>query len=59
MTALMLAVERGHLDSVRALLEHGADVNLRDNQGSTALVYAKKQEEGELVRLLEDAGARP
>jgi ankyrin repeat protein len=59
MTALMLAVERGHLDSVRALLEHGADVNLRDDQGSTALEHAKKQGRDELVRLLENAGARP
>ena len=37
-TALMLACERGHENIVHSLLSAGANVNLQDNKGATALV---------------------
>ena len=39
-TALMLAVSHGRLDMVQLLVEAGADVNIRDEDGSTALMCA-------------------
>ena len=39
-TALMLACERGHEDIVHSLLSAGANVNIRDNKGRTALMRA-------------------
>ena len=32
--------ERGHIESVQLLLEHGADPAIRDNNGLTALDWA-------------------
>ncbi|KAJ8930043.1 hypothetical protein NQ314_017208 [Rhamnusium bicolor] len=39
-TALMLAVSHGRLDMVKMLLEAGADINIQDEDGSTALMCA-------------------
>ena len=39
-TALMLACERGHEDIVHSLLSAGANVNIQDNKGVTALMMA-------------------
>ncbi|PAA47029.1 hypothetical protein BOX15_Mlig018903g3 [Macrostomum lignano] len=41
-TALMQAASRDHVDSVRALLRLGANWEMRDNNGSTALYYADR-----------------
>jgi ankyrin repeat protein len=40
-TPLMLATLMGHRPAVSALLERGANVNARDNEGSTALLFVK------------------
>ena len=32
-TSLMYAAENGNTDTVKILLEHGADVNTKDNSG--------------------------
>lgn len=40
MTALMHASWLGYERSVRVLVEHGADINLADNDGATALMHA-------------------
>ena len=41
-TALMKAAMSGKVESVRLLLAHGANVNIRANGGWTALKYAKE-----------------
>lgn len=51
-TALMLAVSHGRLDTVRLLLEAGADVNIQDEDGSTALMCAAEHGHLEIVKLL-------
>ena len=32
-TSLMYAAENGNTDTVKILLEHGADINTKDNSG--------------------------
>ena len=57
-TLLMKAARSGNDWQVKALLEAGAKVNLKDNDGWTALMYAVRYQEGlECVQLLLDAGA--
>ena len=41
-TALMDACQRGDVEVVRALCEHGADVHVRDADGDAAMRYAEK-----------------
>jgi len=59
----------GHTEAVQLLLAQGADVNARDNDGKTALMWAKRGGTDllmaarrmrckEMVRILEEAGAR-
>ena len=57
MTALMYASNKGHIDIVRALLEAGANVNLRNMDLKTALTMAKEIGRTKIVELLEAAGA--
>ncbi|XP_029999117.1 KN motif and ankyrin repeat domain-containing protein 1a [Sphaeramia orbicularis] len=51
-TGLMLAVSHGRMDMVRALLAHGAEVNIQDDEGSTALMCASEHGHVEIVKLL-------
>ena len=53
----MLASENGHVEVVRLLLEAGADKNLGNIIGSTALVLAAQPGREEVLRLLLEAGA--
>jgi len=39
-TALMAAVSEGRIDIVKVLIEKGADVNIKDHSGFTALAMA-------------------
>lgn len=48
----MLAVSHGRMGMVQALLEQGADVNLQDDEGSTALMCAGEHGHADIVRLL-------
>jgi ankyrin repeat protein len=60
-TALMFAVERGHLAIVEHLIIAGADVNLSDRPGKklgkTPLMYAAESDHPEIVKLLLRSGA--
>ena len=57
-TALMTAVgPQGHVNMVKLLLAHGADVNAQDSGGNTALTDALTFGETENVRLLLAHGA--
>ncbi|XP_034252516.1 KN motif and ankyrin repeat domain-containing protein 2 [Thrips palmi] len=51
-TALMLAVSHGRLDTVRLLLEAGADVNIQDEDGSTALMCAAEHGHLDIIKIL-------
>lgn len=48
----MLAVSHGRRGMVQALLEQGADVNLQDDEGSTALMCAGEHGHADIVKLL-------
>jgi len=39
-SALMLAAEMGYTETCLCLLDNGAQVNLQDNKGLTALMFA-------------------
>jgi ankyrin repeat protein len=56
-TPLVCGVFMGQEETVRFLLEQGANVNHRDGRGGTALHVACKYGRGELVGLLLDHGA--
>ena len=53
----MLAAEGGHLEVVQFLIGSGADLDLQDHWGRTALMLASKWRHKEVVRLLMDSGA--
>ena len=56
-TNLISAAEEGRADTVRLLLESGADVNATDELGRTALMEAAFAGDEDIIRMLLDAGA--
>jgi len=57
-TALIVAIDKGYTDVVKALLEFGADVNLPDKKkGYTPLFFATDFGNLDVVRILLGAGA--
>lgn len=58
-TPLMLAAERGHLNSCRILLYLGAKIDAVDDEGKTALVYAIRKQYTECIQFLLEKGADP
>lgn len=58
MTALMEAAEFGSKDIVELLINAGADVNAENEDGVTALGYAKWKGHDDIAELLRAAGAR-
>jgi ankyrin repeat protein len=59
-TPLILAASVGNEHAggvIQALLKHGADINARNGNGSTALIEAAERRHPELVRILIDQGA--
>jgi ankyrin repeat protein len=51
-TALMVAAEENRVEVVKLLLSRGANVNLKDVEGETALDYAEFEEHKEVVEIL-------
>ncbi|WP_171257606.1 ankyrin repeat domain-containing protein, partial [Acinetobacter baumannii] len=63
-TALLPAAERGHVETVRALIAAGVNVKHDNNLGWTALLEALllgngKSNDQQIVALLQYAGANP
>ncbi len=56
---LVDAARQGRLDVVGTLLKQGADPNLGDKNGDTALMEASRTGKAEVVKALLAAGARP
>ncbi len=50
--ALIDAAHDGNLDVVEYLVEKGADVNARDNNGSTPLDHARKNNHPDVVNYI-------
>ena len=51
-TALMMASEKGHYGTVLKLLNQGADADLEDNQGMSALHYAAQAGKDRVIQAL-------
>ena len=49
---------KSHTDTLDALVKAGANLNIADRQGVTPLGHAKLRGYGEMVKILETAGAR-
>jgi ankyrin repeat protein len=47
------SVREGKIDKVKDLIEKGADINAKDNNGMTALMLASKNNRKEIVELVE------
>lgn len=63
-TALLEAIVlgeggRAHTETVRLLVDAGADVNLPDRDGVTPLAHARKRNATAIERILRQAGAKP
>lgn len=57
-TALIGACYKGNLEMASLLIKYKADVNLQNEQGTTALIFAVQSNNADLVKLLLDAGAK-
>ena len=62
-TALLEAIilgegGRAHTDTVRLLVDAGADVNLADRDGTTPLAHARRRDMTAIERILQRAGSR-
>lgn len=55
---LIIAVKNGDAAMVKLLISLGADVNLADNQGNTAMIYAKVRADAKMIEILKNAGAK-
>jgi len=49
-TALIYAIEQGHLETAELLLRCGAGINTVDNQGNTALMFSNSETAPLLIR---------
>lgn len=58
-TALMWAAATGNVDIVSELLKYGADINLKNMEGNTALTFAKKDVHNKSLLVDSEAKAIP
>ena len=58
-TPLMTACRRGHREVVEMLVNAGADVDIEDSDGYTALLYTVKKDYSECANILLNAGSNP
>ncbi|XP_034251058.1 ankyrin repeat domain-containing protein 17 isoform X2 [Thrips palmi] len=56
-TPLMEAASAGHVDIVKLLINHGADVNAQSSSGNTPLMYGCAGGYSEVVKVMLEAGA--
>src|SRR4030042_2013853 len=54
---LLSAASKGHTNGAAMLIEHGVDVNLKDNDGMTALMWAAREGHTDAVAMLIDKGS--
>lgn len=54
-TALFCSAGSGHVDAVKKLLEHRADINIPDNKSDTLLRMTKRRGGQDIISLLEKA----
>jgi ankyrin repeat protein len=59
LTALLFSARQAQSGGVKALLDGGADVNLPDTDGNSALVLAILNTHYDIAQLLLDRGADP
>jgi ankyrin repeat protein len=57
-TPLTEAAKMNHLDMVRLLLDHGADITAKDVTGRTALDWANENSNSDMVRLIQSSFAK-
>ena len=57
-TALMMAVMMGETTGVQALLDSGANPNIKNKAGKTALQIAKEKKDDAIIKLLQERGAK-
>ena len=57
-SALMTAAFNNRPDIVKILISKGADVNLKNKRGETALFWAKHSGAIEVIQILKAAGAK-
>ena len=57
-TPLMIVARNGDVKLAEFLVEHGADVNAKAEDGTTALSLAKKKEQEDIVKYLVKMGAK-
>jgi hypothetical protein len=57
-TALMWTIVEGQGNAALKIIRAGADVSIRDKSGATALTYARRLNDGNIIQALLNAGAK-
>ena len=57
-TPLIEAARYGHDDTAKALIDHGAEIEAKNNDNQTALMLAVQNDHKSVVKVLSEAGAK-